>query len=69
MRAVRKISTKTPKKNYFEVGINREVVVLEVRVLRKVESVHLDISRRSYEFLKEEKFCSKTGGSNYSNFE
>ena len=41
------------KMDYFEVGAKREVVVHEVRVLIQVESVYLDISRRSYEFLKE----------------
>ena len=47
------------KMNYFEGGTKKEVIVLEVRVLMQVESVHLDTSRGSYELLKKEEFCSK----------
>ena len=42
---------KPPKMDYFGVGAKREVVVLEMRVLMQVKSAHLDICRKSYEFL------------------
>ena len=51
------------KMDYFGVGSKREVVVLEMRVLMQEKSAHLDIFRKSYEFLNKQEFCSKTVGS------
>ena len=64
-----KRSPKASKMNYFEGEPKREVVVLEVRVLMQVESVHLDVSRKSYEFVKKEKFCSNFSDQNCSSVE
>ena len=59
LELLEKHSPKSLKMNYFEVGAKREVVILKIRVLMQVGSVHLDGSKGSYELLKGKDFCSK----------
>ena len=64
-----KHSPKPFEMNYSEVGTKREVVAHELRVLMQEESAHLNISMKSYKYIKGRKFCSNFWSKNCSNFE
>ena len=42
---------------YFEIDVKIKVIDMKVSVLKNLESLELDLSRGSYEFLKSRVFC------------